>query len=218
MFLTGQFMLKRSDLVRRFVAEGHEVGNHTYNHPHLTSWAKDRTHTTLPSMSRAKLFAELGRTERAFESVTGRQIMPLWRAPYGERNRTICAWGQEAGYLHVGWRQGRTWRENLDSNDWVPDEDDPAYHSPGDILKKIADAAQQQPSGINGGIILMHLATLRSRRSQQVHLVLGRLIDHLRGLGYEFVTVSRMAQLSGVDLALLRPAEQAVTQKAPLRK
>jgi len=217
-FLGGQFILRHPELVRKIVAQGHDVGNHLYSHPHLTSWEQDGLSTTLPSVSRATLFAELGRTERAFGTVTGREMPPIWRAPYGERNRQVCVWGQEAGYLHVGWRQGRTWRQGLDSNDWVPDENDPRYHSPEEVLRKIIEAAQQQPAGISGGIILMHLGTLRPRRSQQVHLVLGRLIDHLRGLGYEFVTVTRMAQESGVDLTLLRRTDQAVSQAATPQK
>src|SRR5690554_2588712 len=35
-FLTGQYMEKNEDLVRRMVEENHLVGNHTYYHPDLT--------------------------------------------------------------------------------------------------------------------------------------------------------------------------------------
>ncbi len=209
MFLTGRFVERYPKLVRRMAALGHDIGNHTYTHPHLTTWASTRSHQTLPGITRARIFKELGRTARAFQKATGQRMVPLWRAPYGERNRQICRWAQEAGYLPVGWRQGRTWMENLDSNDWVPNEDDPAYHSPDEVLRKILTAARRKPYGINGGIVLMHLGTLRKRRSERVHLSVGTLIDSLRALGYSFATVTEMAGKSGVDLALLQDTGSA---------
>ncbi|MBD3239449.1 MAG: polysaccharide deacetylase family protein [Chitinivibrionales bacterium] len=204
MFLTGKFIERYPKLVRRMVELGHVIGNHTYSHPHLTTWESTHSHQTLPGITRARIFNELGRTGRAYHKVTGRRMSPLWRAPYGERNREICRWAQEAGYLHIGWRQGRTWLENLDTNDWVPDEDSPLYHSPREVIRKIMRAARQKPYGVNGGIVLMHIGTLRKRRSEQMHLSMGTLIDSLRTLGYSFTTVTDLAGRSGVDLALLQ--------------
>ena len=37
-FLTGDYIRHNPELVRRIVAAGHEVGNHTWSHPHLTTW------------------------------------------------------------------------------------------------------------------------------------------------------------------------------------
>ena len=48
MFLTGEFMQRKQDVVRLILSEGHEIGSHTYSHPHLTSFAQDHTQTTLP--------------------------------------------------------------------------------------------------------------------------------------------------------------------------
>lgn len=203
MFITGNFVRHNPRAVKAIFRAGHEIGNHTYSHPHLTSWESTRTQTTLQKVNRAFLVNELGRTDAAFRSLTGHSMAPLWRAPYGEKNRQLCRWAQDAGYLHVGWRQGRTWRENLDSNDWAPDPDHPAYHSPREVLQKITNAARAKPSGIHGGIILMHLGVLRKERSQRVHLSLGTMIDTLRSMGYSFVTVGEMARLSGIDLTLL---------------
>jgi peptidoglycan/xylan/chitin deacetylase (PgdA/CDA1 family) len=203
MFVTGWFIRKNPGVIKRIVHDGHEVGNHTYSHPHLTSWAQDRTHTTLPSVSQSGLCEELSKTNTIFRSLIGKDMAPLWRAPYGERNRQICRWAHTCGYLHVGWRQGRSWRQTLDTNDWVPDEETPGYHSPDEVLEKILNLARQSPYGINGGIVLMHLGTVRKNPDQQVHRVLGRLIDSLRELGYHFVTVSELAHVSGITLDTL---------------
>src|SRR5262249_11414867 len=38
-FLTGEFIRRYPDVVHRIAADGHEVGNHTDTHPHLTTYA-----------------------------------------------------------------------------------------------------------------------------------------------------------------------------------
>ena len=211
-FVTGDFLRAFPQEVRRIVAEGHEAGNHTWSHPHLTSWAQDHTHTTLPQVNEAFLCGELARTDSLFFSITGRQCSPIWRAPFGEKNRALCVWARRCGYLHVGWRQGKTWKLGLDSNDWVPDEETPGFHTPEEVLEKILDLARSEPNGINGGIVLMHLGTVRKDSRAQVHRILGILIDNLKQLGYGFVTVSEMLKESGVDVsALEKNRQQPVT-------
>jgi len=210
MFLTGNFIRRHKSLVRQILKEGHEIGNHTESHPHLTSWAQDRTHRTLPSVTEVFLKRQLEKANQTYRSVTGESFVPLWRAPYGEKNFTLCKWAQKAGYLHVGWKQGRSWKQSLDTNDWVPDEETPGYHSPDDVLKKILTMAEENRYGINGGIILMHLGTLRKNKSEQVHRVLGTLIDSLRSRDYTFVKVTEMVKQSGIDLDTLPAVDGGV--------
>jgi peptidoglycan/xylan/chitin deacetylase (PgdA/CDA1 family) len=204
MFLTGEFIRKFPAITRRIVAAGHECGNHTWGHPHLTSFEADRTQSTLPAINEALLHEQLRRAEELFRATTGTSFLPLWRAPYGEFNRRICNWAYDAGYLHIGWRQGRTWREGSDSNDWIADPETPGYHTPAEFFDKIMSLARQQPSGINGGILLLHLGTERDGAATQVHLILGTLIDSLRSEGYRIVPVSEMVASAGIDLASLR--------------
>jgi peptidoglycan/xylan/chitin deacetylase (PgdA/CDA1 family) len=209
-FLSGEFIRAFPETVKRIAAEGHETGNHTFSHPHLTTWAQDRTHTTNPAMTELLLCQELTRTDSVYYVLTGSHLNRFWRAPYGEKNRAICAWAQHCGYVHIGWRQGKSWRQGLDSNDWIPDEETPGFHSPEEVLEKIIDLALAQPQGINGGIILMHLGTVRKDSSAQVHRILGKLIDELQGLGYRFVTVSEMLKDSGIDAGVL--GEKSLTR------
>ena len=102
-FLTGRFIQKYPRLVRRIVEEGHEVGNHTMNHPHLTTYEENRKQHTRPNITKAKLQEELTKTAQLFELVTGKKMAGFWRAPYGERNEDILKWAAEAGYKHIGW-------------------------------------------------------------------------------------------------------------------
>src|SRR5271157_1491241 len=203
-FLTGKFIRRNADVVGRIIAEGHEIGNHTFSHPHLTSYAQDHTQTVLPTVSEEFLHNELVKTDSIFRSMFGVPLAPLWRAPYGEGNRIISLWGRHAGFLPVGWRQGKTWRLGLDSNDWTPDEETPGYHSPRQVFEKIVGLAHSGGSGINGGIILMHLNSARLQKEQQVHHVLGRLIDTLQAAGYRFVTVGEMLRESDLDMSRLK--------------
>lgn len=207
-FLTGEFIRRFPETVKRIVGDGHEAGNHTATHPHLTTYEQDHTQTALPGVSAVFLERELHLAEITFNKTTGRPFSPLWRAPYGEVNAALCRWAQAAGYLHVGWRQGPSWSHSLDCTDWVADKETKGYHSPQQVLDKIVNAAGEKPAGVNGGIILMHLGTERVEPDAQVHRVLGALIDRLRGRGYSFVTAGAMAAAAGADLSLLprRPA------------
>jgi peptidoglycan/xylan/chitin deacetylase (PgdA/CDA1 family) len=202
-FLTGAFIKRYPQIVMRIAAEGHELGNHTMNHPRLTTYAENRTQTTRRDVSRASLISELTDAEHLlFERAGNLRFAHFWRAPFGEYNQQICEWAFSAGYIHIGWRQGGSWRVNLDSNDWVVNENSQAYKTPQEVFDKIVTIAQT-PGGLNGGIILMHLGTDRTQRSEQVHRILGKLIDTLRRMGYKPVTVSTLLYYSGIDVDMI---------------
>lgn len=175
LFLTGQFIEKHPALVRRAVLDGHEVGNHTFTHPHLTTWEDNRRHQTLPGVTRSAFLAELERSEKAFQKATGRPMAPLWRAPYGEENSTLRAWGLDAGYLHVRWSslEGRS----LDSLDWVNDEHSGLYRDSQRIMNRLLKFPR-----LEGGIVLMHLATDR-HEAPWAHLP--QFVSALRKRGIE---------------------------------
>lgn len=199
MFLTGFFIKKYPEIIKKLVELGHEPANHTLTHPHLTSYGNNRVQATLSTVSQNFLYKELTENNHLFFSLTGKHLAPLWRAPYGEYNKQLCCWARTAGYFHIGWRQGRSWREGFDTNDWVPDRETPGFKTPDEVFTKIVTLANTKPYGINGGIILMHLGTERKNREDQVHLKLGMMIDSLRSLGYSIVPVSEMMNQSGVD-------------------
>ncbi|HEY0592958.1 MAG TPA: polysaccharide deacetylase family protein [Thermoanaerobaculia bacterium] len=188
-FLTGEFIEREPDLVRRIVADGHEVGNHTWSHPHLTTFARNRNQTTLPRVTREFFLSELQRTADAFERVTGRAMAPYWRAPFGEENSEIRGWAEEAGYLHVGWTRGR--RSNLDALDWVSDPDSPIYYDPDALARRLMKFGEANGTTLNGGIVLMHLGSDRDA-AQRLDRALPELIAGLRARGMRLVSVTEM--------------------------
>jgi peptidoglycan/xylan/chitin deacetylase (PgdA/CDA1 family) len=189
-FLTGQYIARYPDLVRRMVRDGHEIGNHTFSHPHLTTFALDRRQDTLPGVTRDLVQDELRRTARLFEEVTGAAISPYWRAPYGEHNREIRRWAEELGYLHVGWTRDLAAREDLDTRDWVADPRSPIYYRAEEVRERILNFGKGTTAQANGGIILLHLGT--RRRQDRVDGELPAIIDGLRMQGYDLVPVSEL--------------------------
>ena len=188
-FLTGIFISRHPWVTRQIVLDGHEVGNHTMTHPHLTSFARDFRHKRLPWINRSLLLKELRDTEELFKEVTGVKMAPLWRAPYGEVNTELRRWAFEQGYLHIGWTYDHEAKESLDTLDWVDNTRSKFYQSSTEIKSRILGFGKGS-GGVKGGIILMHLGT--ERRLDRVSSILGELIDDLQKRGYRFVTVSKL--------------------------
>jgi len=198
LFVTGQFIEEHPAIVRRALLEGHEIGNHTYDHPHLTTYEQDRRHRLLPTVTRDWFNDQLRRTDEAFKRATGRHMEPLWRAPFGEENRTLRAWGLEMGYLHVRWSSLEG--ASLDSRDWVADEHSSLYQSSSRIMERLLGFPK-----LEGGIILMHLAT---HRSEPPWKELPTFVETLRGRRMETVAITRLLEESPRWRPWLRRAEK----------
>jgi peptidoglycan/xylan/chitin deacetylase (PgdA/CDA1 family) len=185
-FVTGDFVRRYPALARRIAADGHEAGNHTDTHPHLTSYAGDGRQATRPGVTRAFLQGELEQTARLWRRTTGTAMAPIWRAPYGEHNPEIRRWAVEAGYWHVGWTGGRA---GLDGLDWVSDPTSRSYRSAGKVVDLLVSRAS------NGGIILLHLG---SEREDPVASRVPELIDRLTARGFRFVRASDFLASAGM--------------------
>ncbi|WP_156680139.1 glycosyltransferase [Sphingomonas profundi] len=170
-FVVGENGLTERGLLRRLIAEGHEVGSHTYTHPNLARASENET------------VLELNSTQRLFQAFTGRSLR-LFRAPYfGDAEPTTAdeigpvAQAQQLGYLSVGL--------HVDPGDWKR----PGVQAIVDRTVEGADASSPERSG---NIVLLHDAG--GDRAQTV-AALPLLIDRLRAQGYRFVTVSALAGL-----------------------
>jgi cellulose synthase/poly-beta-1,6-N-acetylglucosamine synthase-like glycosyltransferase len=149
-------------LVRRIVAEGHEIGNHTYYHPNLAlAWPE---HIRL----------ELNATQLLLETITGRSTT-LFRPPYAADTSPSkiselipLRIAQELGYLVV--------LENIDPQDWAQPGADI-------ILQRI----KQQRH--DGSIILLHDAG--GDREQTVE-ALPRILAYLQTRGDSIVPLSKL--------------------------
>ncbi|MEU3462353.1 polysaccharide deacetylase family protein [Streptomyces sp. NPDC006733] len=97
-FVCGDNVGLYPDVVRRIVAEGHAVGNHSWSHPHLGE------------LSAADVRGQIQRTQDAVAKVGGRTPV-LFRAPYGDfadAALTVCA---DLGLRPISW--------SVDPSDWA---------------------------------------------------------------------------------------------------
>ncbi|MBZ4654314.1 MAG: putative 30,6 kDa protein in fumA 3region [Peptococcaceae bacterium] len=90
-FITGHYLLKNPDLVKRMVREGHIVGNHTVNHPAM--W----------SLTEKDLCREVEELAREFKKLTGQEMAPFLRPPMGEFSPTSLWLTAKLGYYTVFW-------------------------------------------------------------------------------------------------------------------
>ncbi|MCD8509459.1 MAG: delta-lactam-biosynthetic de-N-acetylase [Bacillus sp. (in: Bacteria)] len=90
-FVTGHYLKEESELVKRMVAEGHIVGNHSYHHP------------SLPDVSDDRLKRELESLKELYTEVTGRDDMRYLRPPQGTFSERTLARSTELGYINVFW-------------------------------------------------------------------------------------------------------------------
>ena len=189
-FLTGEFIKRYPKITQRIADDGHEVGNHMYSHLHLTTFGKNYRQETLPGVSEELVLKELIRNEKAYEELTGKKMVRLWRAPYGEQNYEIRQWALKAGFRHVSWTYDPKTRKSLDGLDWVSDPDSSLYLSSDQIVQKIISFDSETDLGLAGGIVLLHLGS--ERDSDPFHPRLGELIDRLQEKGYKVGSVSQM--------------------------
>jgi len=174
LFLTGAFIQRYPALVKRMAAEGHELGNHTMNHPHFAPGMKRD-----PKWTRERVQKELLEADAALLRVTGRPMDPFWRAPFGEHTAEIRRWAEELGYRHVGWSEG------ADTLDWATPHERRLYRTGEAIVARLQQRLDRDGDGI---IVLMHLGSARPANDRPTD-GLGAFMDRARQQGWSFVPV-----------------------------
>jgi len=200
-FVIGENALTHPFLLKRILAQGGEIGNHSYTHPNLALVSQRGAHI------------EINATQRLVEAWTGRS-MRLFRAPYfGDAEPTTndelepALLAQNSGYAIVGL--------HIDTEDWqrpgVQAIIDNTIAQVQAFDPQLNDTADDPPGQRKtGNIILLHDSG--GDRAQTV-AALPVIIDRLRSMGYKFVPVSELAglkpeqvnpEISGSDLIAVR--------------
>ncbi|MEH3039327.1 MAG: glycosyltransferase [Sphingomonas paucimobilis] len=178
-FVVGENALEHPGLLQRIVADGDEIGNHSYTHPNLATTGERTT----------KL--ELNATQRLIQAYTGRSTT-LFRAPYfGDAEPTTmdeiapALLAQDLGYTVVGL--------HVDPNDWQRPGTDA-------IVRQVVEQVEDASADSSRNVVLLHDG---GGDRQQTVEALPRIIAILKAKGYHFVTAS---QLVGVPRAVAMPA------------
>ena len=95
-FVLGNQAERHPDLVRRILAEGHEVGNHSYSHPNLRA------------VSPARKEEELRRTDTILRNLGASPV--FIRPPYGSYDTSTERIAESLGLTVILW--------SMDSRDW----------------------------------------------------------------------------------------------------
>jgi peptidoglycan/xylan/chitin deacetylase (PgdA/CDA1 family) len=99
-FVTGSEAKKFPELVQRIHAEGHVIGNHTWNHPNITTLSKN------------ELRSEIKSTNSLIKKLIKKSPY-LFRPPYSAINNDNELVINKMGMTSVMW--------NVDSQDWCVD-------------------------------------------------------------------------------------------------
>lgn len=163
--MTGQWAELNPDLVQRMVAEGHQLINHTWTHDSLTG-----ANTGMPPMTPEQVTQELSSTENVVRNLTGYEMRPYFRPPYGDYDATSLGYLYENGYYLTIW-----W--TCDSHGWA------GWGSQEIIDYCTTNLAEDE-------ILLLHVGAAAAGDFE----ALPGLIQFFRDNGYAFVTVEQMLQ------------------------
>jgi peptidoglycan/xylan/chitin deacetylase (PgdA/CDA1 family) len=128
-FLTGRWVEQNKERTKLIASKGHEIFNHTYNHPDLTK------------ISDEEISQEFKKLDDLVMSLTGKSTKPYFRPPYGARNQHVWDYTYSIGYQSVYW--------TIDSLDWKE-----AYgFTPAESKARIMNNLKP------GAIVLMHVGS-----------------------------------------------------------
>ncbi len=126
-FIVGNYLETSPDLVKRMVAEGHIVGNHTYHHPDMSQISDAQA-----------LKKELSDLEELYLQTTGQEMPKFYRPPQGKYSENNLKCAQELGYNTIFW--------SLAYVDWYVDKQPTKEQAFSKLLPRIHP----------GAIVLLH--------------------------------------------------------------
>ena len=91
-FVVGNYLETSPELVKRMVAEGHTVGNHTFHHPDMSKIA-----------AKEDFQKELQDLENLYQQVTGQPLKKYYRPPQGKYSEANLKMAKEMGYHTFFW-------------------------------------------------------------------------------------------------------------------
>jgi peptidoglycan/xylan/chitin deacetylase (PgdA/CDA1 family) len=157
-FLTGDFVDGFPSSARAMAR--YPVGNHTYNHPDLTT------------LSNSAIRTEIRTAEARIKAVTGRDPRPYFRFPFGAVDSRTTRVVNGACYVPFRW--------TVDTLGWKGTS---GGQSGSTVVTRVLSTA---PSG---QIVLMHVGAHPTDRSTLDADALPQVINGLRAKGYGFVTL-----------------------------
>jgi peptidoglycan-N-acetylglucosamine deacetylase len=156
---------ERRATLRRTVAEGHEIGNHTFSHP-----------GDLATLDEAVIREEIGRAQSSIREVAG--VEPVyWRTPFLRTSERLLSVVSTLGLTHVGC--------SVMPGDWELDADEIAegvrpHLRPGAVIVLHDGRPEDEPPELS-----------RPTR-EETATATGTILEDMSRLGLRAVTVSEL--------------------------
>ncbi len=96
-FVLGTWAKANPDIMKKIASEGHEIGNHSYNHTYYTTLSPER------------MIEDIEKCNNEIKS-TCNVIPTLFRAPSGDYNNSVTETVRKSGMYFIQW--------SVDSLDW----------------------------------------------------------------------------------------------------
>lgn len=165
-FVLGSKIAGNEALIKRILNEGHQLGNHSYNHPNFHTLSKSNSASQIQS------------TDRLLRKFTN----PIFfRYPFGNSTCSANDMIQSMGYSIVGW--------DIDTCDWayadghVSDRENQTCLASESLRTDYARYVRNEVAKTQGGVLLMHDIHSNTANS------LNRLMTMLKSDGYRFVSL-----------------------------
>lgn len=176
-FVNGEFIRRHPDAAVELEESGHEVGSMFYADFDMTD--------TQFNINEDYIRQGLSYNEEEYFSATGKELDPLWHAPYYFENSTIIQASLKQDYTYIG--------RDFDTLDWVPKDKGAVlnnlYLDSSEIIERIMKFKQP------GSIIPVTIGK-EAYRDDYLFDKLDLLIEALTASGYKLVTVSELIENS----------------------
>jgi peptidoglycan/xylan/chitin deacetylase (PgdA/CDA1 family) len=177
-FAIGRSLAAHPDLARRMIAEGHELGNHSWRHARWDSFR--------PSI--AEQGREIDRGEEVIAAVTGRRARPPYRPPFGVKSPPFVEAAAERDLDLVAWSL-HSWDSRFTDPDRIAAR----------VLRRIRGGDI---------VLMHDGHDLPGRHRFACAEALPRILVGLRERGFECVTVSELLRLGERTVQTTVPARQ----------
>jgi peptidoglycan/xylan/chitin deacetylase (PgdA/CDA1 family) len=185
-FLTGTFLRspENASVVRRLVRDGHYVGPHSDAHLLYAPWTGPKD----TRVSRAEFASDLQKNIDALKPFGVRpETVRVFLPSYEWYTTDIARWSNELGLTLICQTPGT--RSNAD----YTGEGTRQFVSSDAILQSILRREREDPNGLNGFLLLLHLGS-GPGRADKFHRRFHELLDALTARGYTFPRVDRLVR------------------------
>ncbi|MDA3810753.1 MAG: polysaccharide deacetylase family protein [Spirochaetaceae bacterium] len=176
-FINGEFIRRHPDATKELQMSGHEIGSMFYADFDMTD--------TRYQINKDFILRGLSYNEDEYFSATGKELEPLWHAPYYFVNSDIIEVSENHNYAYIG--------RDLDSLDWVAKDSggtlSSIYFRSSEIIERIVK--MKQP-----GSIIPITVGKNATRDDYLFSKIDLLIEALKTSGYDLVTISKLIENS----------------------